>query len=388
MGKRKRKQMDKFDADFLNRLYAKDDLLFKNRDKKRYKLIAYLSKEILCDFHVVSLIRRYYLDLVTGKHIFLLDEWLEIEKYKHIARKDREFIKKEVYKQKATYTEVASVYENCISPSTVHRLIKNESISYDYNFNLNPSKYKFIYIDIDDAFRNMRIHNQKVTYKFKVVHAYQDYERNKRNKRKFINEIKMVLVNKNHTNSKDYMNWAIDQIKTVLIENYGDLKDFSIVVSGDGATYIKTIAKALNAQTGLDHWHLTHKITTTFQTQPLKRISFINDDLIKQNCGENNLTNQIINLIEDGKLDRAFKLLLKIKTLCNGNCRELNGLIDYLIRNKKSIEIWSEPWYHGTFTETFVEQLVKQPFGNVGRCYSLTIFMKILKANCLTALYR
>ncbi|MBO6094977.1 hypothetical protein J6P11_03040 [bacterium] len=111
-----------------------------------------------------------------------------------------------MYKQKATYTEVASVYENCISPSTVHRLIKNESISYGYNFNLNPSKYKFIYIDIDDDFRNMRIHNQKVTYKFKVAHAYQDYERNKHNKRKFTNEIKMVLVNKNHTDSKDYMN--------------------------------------------------------------------------------------------------------------------------------------------------------------------------------------
>ncbi|MBO7084757.1 hypothetical protein J6W20_02385 [bacterium] len=51
------------------------------------------------------------------------------------------------------------------------------------------------------------------------------------------------------------------------------------------------------------------------------------------------MANQIINLIEDGKLDEAFKLLLKIKTLCNNNCRELNGLIDYLIRNKKSIEI-------------------------------------------------
>ena len=117
------------------------------------------------------------------------------------------------------------------------------------------------------------------------------------------------------------MNWVIGQIKTVLIESYGDLKDFRIVVSGDGTTYIKTIAKALNAQTGLEHWHLSHKITTIFQTQPLKKISFINDDLIKQNYGVNSLTNQIINLIEDGKLDMAFKLLLKIETPCNNNCR-------------------------------------------------------------------
>lgn len=385
MGKIKKKPMNKFDSDFLKRMYDRDDSLFKHRDKKRYKLIAYLSKDMICDFHAVSVIRRYYLDNETGKHVFLLDEWLEIEKYKHIAKKDKDFIKKEVYKQKATYTEVASVYDNCISPCTVHRLIKNESISYSNDFNSNPRKYRYIYIDIDDGFRNMRVNNKKVTYKFKVVHVYQDYVRNGK---KFINEIKMVLVNKNHVNSYDYMNWVIEQLKVVLSENYGDLSHFNIVVSGDGAEYIKTIARALNAQTGLDRWHLFHKITTTFQTQPLKKISFINDDLIKQNCGENNLTDQIINLIEDGHLDKAFKLLLRIKALCNGNCRELNSLIDYLLRNKKSIEIWSKPWYHGTFTETFVEELVKSPFGNVGRCYSLRIFMHILKANCLTALYR
>ena len=63
----------------------------------------------------------------------------------------------------------------------------------------------------------MRVHNQKVTYKFKVVHAYQDYERNKG---KFISAIKMVLVNKNYTNSKDKLGheiWTKIQISCFLL---------------------------------------------------------------------------------------------------------------------------------------------------------------------------
>ena len=51
--------------------------------------------------------------------------------------------------------------------------------------------------------------------------------------------------------------------------------------------------------------------------------------------------------------------------------------------NLEAIEFWSDPVYCGTFTETFVQQLVKSYFGNVGKWYSLNSFMNILHANCL-----
>ena len=88
MGKLKKKVLDKFDHNFIKSMNEQDDALYKSRDKERYKLIAYLSKYMLCNFHWVEITRRYYLDTLTGKHIFLLDENLKIEKHEHIARKD------------------------------------------------------------------------------------------------------------------------------------------------------------------------------------------------------------------------------------------------------------------------------------------------------------
>lgn len=385
MGKLKKKPLDKFDCNFIKSMNEQDDTLYKNRDKERYKLIAYLSKYMLCNFHWVEIIRRYYLDTLTGKHVFLLDENLKMEKHEHIARKDKEFIKRKVYKQKATYPQVASVYDNCISPCTVYRLIKRESISYSINFNSHPKKYKYIYIDIDDTFINLKTHNKGMEHKCKIVHTYQDYVRNGK---RFINEIKMVLVNRSHMNSKECLNWTINQIRTVLIENYGDLSNFIIIVSGDGAKYIKTIAKAFNAQTGLDRWHLFNKIRAAFKTQALKKFAFINCDALKKKSKKNKYAERIIQLIKDANINEAYKLLLKVRKVCGFYCWELNSLIAYFQHNLKSIDIWSNPTYYGTFTETFVQQLVKCHFGDVGKCYSVNIFMRILNANCLATLYR
>ena len=61
-------------------------------------------------------------------------------------------------------------------------------------------------------------------------------------------------------------------------------------------------------------------------------------------------------------------------------------IYSYLNNNKKSIEIWNHPMYTGTYTETYVQQLVKSYFGNVGRCYSIEVFTKILRNNCFTFL--
>ena len=218
-----------------------------------------------------------------------------------------------------------------------------------------------------------------------MIHIYQYYDA--KNK-KFINEIKIVLVNHAHLKSKDCMVWTIKQLKAILVKNYGDLDFFTLIVSGDGANYIKTIAKAFNALTGLDQWHLFHKIRVACKTQALRKIAFINDDWIKQHCKQNNLAEEIIQLIRDKKVMEAFNLLLQIKTVCGNNYKELNDLINYFKRNLKSIAIWSNPIYYGTFTETFVQQLVKSYFGNVGRCFSVDIFMKMLSANCLATLYK
>ena len=67
---------------------------------------------------------------------------------------------------------------------------------------------------------------------------------------------------------------------------------------------------------------------------------------------------------------------------------EINGLIFYLRRNKEAIKIWKQPYYLGTFTETYVQQLVKSYYGNFGKCYSLETFISLLKTNCIVNLIK
>ena len=103
--------------------------------------------------------------------------------------------------------------------------------------------------------------------------------------------------------------------------------------------------------------------------------------MLNEGSTQNNFAEQIIQLIKEKKIDEVFGLLVKLK-LCDWNCQELNSLITYFKSNRKSIEIWSNPIYYRTFTETFIQQLVKSYFGNLGRCFSANIFMKTLNTNC------
>ena len=127
-------------------------------------------------------------------------------------------------------------------------MIKNQPISYKVDFNTNPSNYKNIYVDIDDTYRNFRFNNQKQKCKEKVIHAYQEHYKGG----SFINEVNAVIFNQVGFDSKKCMELTISQIKHILTTYYGDLSQFRIFIGGDGARYIKTIAKAFNAQFVLD----------------------------------------------------------------------------------------------------------------------------------------
>ena len=127
-------------------------------------------------------------------------------------------------------------------------MIKNQPILYKVDFNTNPNNYQNIYVDIDDTYRNFRFNNQKQKCKEKVIHAYQEHCKSG----PFINEVNAVIFNQVGFDSKKCMELTISKIKDILTTYYGDLSQFRIFIGGDGARYIKTIAKVFNAQFVLD----------------------------------------------------------------------------------------------------------------------------------------
>ena len=357
-------------------VYA-DLMICKRRDKKRYECISIRKKKIIlfrCKFEIK---RRCYWDNDTKQYVYLLDEWLGIKKHQHIPTAEVENMCKMVI-NKMTFNQVKQCYQNSISINTIYRLIKNQRILYEVDFNTNPSNYQNIYIDIDDTYRNFRFDNKKQKCKEKVLHFYQD-----RKDGKFINEVNAVIFNEVGLDSKKSMLLTISKIFSILSTYYGDLKQFNIFVCGDGARYIKTIANALHAKNVLDLWHLLNKIDAIFNTKKLKEFNPRCEGLVEQRFIKPTLKETIIELVKNGEVVKAYKLLIAVIEIYHLDCYELNGLIYYLRMNKKGIEIWNDPNYLGIFTETHVQQFGKSYFGNVGRCYSLESFMNILKARCL-----
>ena len=91
-----------------------------------------------------------------------------------------------------------------------------------------------------------------------------------------------------------------------------------------------------------------------------------------------NLKKPIRKLVEAGKVDEAICKLAKLKENYPFASRQIGALIKYLQNNKESIMTWQDPNYCGSYTETFVQQLVKSYFGNTGRCFSKDTFIKML----------
>ncbi|MBO6021450.1 UPF0236 family protein [bacterium] len=180
--------------------------------------------------------RRYYFDRVNKKYKCLLDEKLKIEKYQHIANEERQYMFEMVAKNKMTFSQVGKAYKNRFSTCTIHNLIKRHSIDNYSSSIINPELFPFIFIDIDDTFLNLRVNNKKSAFRFRIIHFYQFFDSETK---KFINEIKMVVVTKCNRFEINDKEQITNKINEVITKNYGNKDKFQIFVSSDGARNLK-----------------------------------------------------------------------------------------------------------------------------------------------------
>ena len=363
-------------------LRNKDNDLFANYSKERYQLISKRWKWILYLNQWLHVKRRYYYDKDKKENVYLLDESLGIKKYQHISDEDKEFIFEMASINKMTFRQIKKAFRNCISTCTVHNLIKKHIPKIYVKSIVNPELYPFIFIDIDDTWLNLRINNKKCKFRLRIVHFYQYYDSEQKH---FINETKMVILTQHNAVELNDKNWMMDKINDVIDKNYGDRSKFHIFVGSDGARDLKLIAQYFNATHGIDKYHVLNRIWVTFRSQQLKLMEWMLNDSTKLNCEKRSLCKPIIKLVKETKIEEALELLGDIKKNCKSQCYQLNSLVKYLRNNIQSIKTWNNLNYKGTYTETYVQQLVKSYFGNLGRCYSKDNFIKMLKSNCLVA---
>lgn len=357
-----------------------DEELKNNRDKKRYKLVRKRDKYFFYNNQKYHFSRRYYYDVAKKIQVCLFDKFFKYEKKQHLSENDKKHIYELVAKEKMTFNQVIKALNLDISKSTISRIISKYKSVYETNFEEQTNSFNNLYIDIDDTYTYLKINNKAYKFKCKLLHSYQHYIKKDKH---FVNEVKAILINKCYISSFTNSSWTNNQIKEILSKYYGDLNQFNLIVSGDGARYIKTIANNLNANVAADQWHLINKIHLVFNIKNESKhdLFFHNKKLFRQI--KTKYRNEIVKLIKETKIDEAILILSEFKYKFNFKVKEINGLILYLKRNKRAIEIWSNANYFGTYTETFVQQLVKSYFGNFGKCYSLNNFINLLSANCV-----
>ena len=230
-------------------LEEQDNELFRQRCKKRFESNGFKEKTIIFKKQKIRIKRRCYYDHKEKKYVFLLDEFLHINKNQHISETDKQCAYTMIALQKMTFTQVIKSFNDSISNSTLSRIIRKQKSNYLINFSEPTTKYKYIYIDMDDTFTTFKINNKSVKFRNRVFHIYQDRDQKTK---EFINELKMVFINECYMNSFENKNKTITQIKQILGQYYGDIKGFKLIFCGDGARYIETTAKEFGAEVALD----------------------------------------------------------------------------------------------------------------------------------------
>lgn len=303
---------------------------------------------------------------------------------------DKELIEEILnYKGYLSYRKIANLYpEKVISLATISNIFSKFKPKNNYQQitkNNQITADNKVYIEMDDAYFHYKINNKKATEKTRlmVLHNGKN-EKNEIINKTIIHEIKSK---NNYLNSEQL---ALS-IKKIANEIYGE--NLKFIVIGDGARYIKTIAKKLNAVFILDTFHCMKKL---FFTIGYNQNNTKNKAIFRHFKGPTNQTfylmirdlilNNQVNLAIS-KLKNIVQLLKKIKIKkvnrhkINNKIEEIIHLIKYLKSNYLGLQHFNKSFNIGSRTEAFVSHTLKKIIKKKFSLYSLATIKNLLFLN-------
>ncbi|GAA6237919.1 MAG: hypothetical protein SPLM_00440, partial [Spiroplasma phoeniceum] len=270
-----------------------DELIFKNYKNdetlKEYKVKEFKTKTLTTLKGTITFKRRRYykINSETGKeeYVYLLDKFLGLEKWQRIDNSVKEKILSFIGKKK-TYQDILDTIEYVkISLMTISNIMKNTKTDKEYFINKTDKKIKVphtLYIQIDGTY--LKMWNEKKTGKkkikkhsiFSTVHTGFNEEKSTEKRPVISNKLSVIELDNipEYIKKNSKLTNFVNKLLT-LITSYYDINDnIEFMVLGDGAPWIKNMAKFIQkyfpknkVHYTIDKFHLTSRFKKLYPYQ-------------------------------------------------------------------------------------------------------------------------
>lgn len=359
----------------LNKLKIKyinyDNNYFKNyHNKKYFKVSKIRNRTVLTEYGLLTYPRRIYKDKYNGNIFVPTDIYFGIKPYSRIINEIKNIIINKI-DQKKSYKNIQDEFNIYISKTTISNIFKNIKIKEI----LPPEKIKiknneFIYINVDDCFVSVwNKNNKKELQKIRSISYNTGRKIISKNRYKLINKKYNFMFNYKFDPKEDYYidNPTVDSTWKGLIKYY-DFNNPKFVVAGDGASWIRTLAKYLGAYYVFDKYHALNYLWKAYKP------NIGNSRKIILNKEKYNNYKIAKNYFINGQYNKIIEFLIKTKVN--------KETLSIFKNNKQGIINQSANWNIGCSAESDIFHLIKsQTKGAKTYNYKTLNNMLIAKAN-------
>lgn len=339
-----------------------DYFLFKNKDKK-FKMVQFRVRKVKTKSGTISFNRRIYKyynnKLKKWIYVSLLDNELKVKKSKRFYN--------DIYNHTINflgdgkrYRDIKDTIPNTnISLMTISRWFKNINLNFhNHQEKIKVNDNETIYINIDDCFMNFN-RKKKVTYKFRIISFNTGIDKSYTKKPKLLNKRMAILINQTgYLDKEKYVDFIWNKLK-----EFYDFENAKIVIGGDGALWIKNVAKWFGANYVLDRWHALKLLWYEFKPNQGRRVWKISKpNFIKYQKAKNYFLDgnyqQLINFLIETKVAKTTLAIFKTNK---------DGILN---QNKK--------WNIGVSVESDVFHFVKSLKGNGSKIYNSQTYINMV----------
>lgn len=194
------------------------------------------------EFDLITFKRRRYVDKVTGKTRYLLDEEIGLRPRQYVLPRYRE-LALFYYRVFQSYQEIAShVYQGRVTAMSVHRFIKEQGNDFLMQ-NYTCVEDGILWINADGLWQ--KLHKSKQMVEIKNFAFYTGKELNARNKWSLTGRVVKHFIDTGLEIIADELNKIVD--------GFADVREIRLI--GDGAKWIRKIAKLIGAEFYIDKFH-------------------------------------------------------------------------------------------------------------------------------------